>query len=105
MVSVREAKSRMIVLERKFRKACKYVILFNQRIKDKQVRYKRAYQQQQRAWGYTLRLQLSTMEGIRHLYHEYACQKARELEALQEVLVQAGVLSDHWEELDWNEGV
>ena len=97
----------MVALDRKYRKACFFVEHFNQRIKDKQVRYMRACSANQRALRASLRLHLDTMEGLRELYYKYACQKIQELEALQEVLVEEGVLSEEVEveELHWTDGI
>ena len=90
--SIQETLSKMKVLDAKFCKACQQIRILNHRIKDKQVRYNRAYKVNQRSWRYSLRLQLATMEGVRNMFYEYAYQRADELEALQDILEEAGYL-------------
>ena len=65
------------------------------------VRYNQATHDEQRSWRYTLRLQLATLEGVRNMFFEYAHRYADELEALQDTLVSAGVLSNTEEEVDF----
>lgn len=98
-----EVIGKMRVLDRKFRRSCRQIMLLNHRIKDKQMRYNRAYKGNQRSWRYSLRLQLATLEGMKNMYYEYAYRRADELEALQEELVTAGLMSDTEEDLDWND--
>ena len=90
-------------LDKKFRRSCRQIVLLNNRISDLQARYKRAYRDDRKSFRYTLRLQLATTEGTRNMYYEYACRKADELEAIQDQLVEAGVLSDSEEDIDWDE--
>ena len=75
----------------------------NNCIKDKQVRYDCAHKLNQRSWCYSLHLQLATLEGMRNMFYENAYRCADELEALQDSLVVAGVMSDTEEDLDWDE--
>ena len=103
MVKVEETIAKMRVVDRKFRRSCRQIMLLNHRIKDKQARYDRAYKINQRSWRYSLRLQLATLEGMRNMFYEYAYKRADELEALQDTLVAAGVMSDTEEDLDWDE--
>ena len=86
----------------KFKKACRQIIILSHRIKDKQTRYDRAYTKNQRVWRYSLRLQLAVLEGMRNMFLEYAYRRADEIEALQDVLVAEGLMSDTEEELDLN---
>jgi len=80
--------------DRKFRRACQQIRLLNHRIEDAQIRYDRAYKDNRRSFRYTCRLQLATLEGMRNMFYEYACHRADELEALQEDLIAAGLISD-----------
>lgn len=80
--------------DRKFRRACQQIRLLNHRIEDAQIRYDRAYATSRRSFRYTCRLQLATLEGMRNMFYEYACNRADELEALQEDLIAAGLISD-----------
>lgn len=80
--------------DRKFRRACQQIRLLNHRIEDAQIRYDRAYKTNRRSFRYTWRLQLATLEGMRNMFYEYACNRADELEGLQEELIAAGLISD-----------
>lgn len=101
--SSEEVIAKMRLLDRKFQHSCRQIMLLNHRIKEKQRRYDRAYKEHQRSWRYTLRLQLATMEGMRNMFYEYAYRRADELEALQDELVNAGIMSDTEEDLDWDQ--
>ena len=92
-------------LDRKFRLACRQVVILNNRIADLQARYDRALRVDRKSFRYTLRLQLATTEGTRNMFYEYARRKAEELEAIQDYLVSVGVLSDTEEDIDWEADV
>ncbi len=68
--------------------------MLNRRIEDIQVRYDRAFSAGRRSFRYSHRLKLATYEGMRNMYYEYACRRADELEQMQEVLIQRGLISD-----------
>jgi len=89
-----EALTTFRMTDRKFRRACQQIRLLNHRIEDAQTRYDRAYTNNRRSFRYTCRLQLATLEGMRNMFYEYACNRADELESLQEVLIVAGFISD-----------
>ena len=91
------------ILERKYDCCYRQILVLNNRIRDLECRYQRACRGGRTSYRYTLRLQLATTEGMRNMYYEYACRKADELEAVQEQLVEAGVLSDSEEEIDLDE--
>ena len=86
--------------DRKFRRACQQVLLLNNQIADTQVHYDRAVNDQHRTYRYTLRLRLATLEGIRNMYHDYAVNKADELDELQDRLIEAGLLQEETEDID-----
>lgn len=90
-------------LDRKFRRACRQIVILNNKIEGLQSRYDRAYKVNRRSFRYGLRLQLATTEGMRNMYYEYACRRADELETIQDKLVQAGILSETEEDIDWDE--
>lgn len=94
METSNQALSTFRLTDRKFRRACQQIRLLNHRIEDAQVRYDRAYKTNRRSFRYTCRLQLATLEGMRNMFYEYACSRADELEALQEDLIAAGLISD-----------
>ena len=87
-------------LDKKFRKACQQIVLLNNQIEALQVRYDRAYKANQRTFRYSLRLRLATLEGVRNMFYEYAYRRADELEALQDQLVELGVIQDSDEDSD-----
>lgn len=94
----------MRLLDRKYRKACSQVVLLQQRMEDKKVRYERL----RRRGRDTLmvRMELATLEGVKSVFREYVRRKAQEMEEVQEVLVEAGLIEDcKPEELHWTEGV
>ena len=103
MVKVQDTIAKMRVVDRKFRYSCRQITLLNHRIKDKQVRFDRAHRINQRSLWYNLRLQLSTLEGVKNMFLEYAYKHADELEALQHTLLEVGNLSETEEDLYWDE--
>ena len=66
----------------KFEKACQQIVLLDHKIKDLEVRYKRAVKHKKNAFRYNLRLRLSVVTGIKMMYHHYASTKADELHRL-----------------------
>ena len=66
----------------KFERACQQIVLLDQKIKDLEVRYKRAVRRKQNSFRYNLRLKLSVFTGIKMMYHHYAGTKADELTRL-----------------------
>lgn len=87
------ALARFDTVDRKFRRARQQIQLLNNKIHDIQGRYDQAYKADSRSFRYTYRLQLSTLEGIRNAFYEYACQRADDLEELQQVLIGMGLIS------------
>ena len=87
-------------LDRKFRHSCHHIRILNRRIEEIQVCYDRAFSAGRRSFRYSHRLKLTTYEGMRNMYYEYACRRADELEQMQEVLIQRGLISDSSEDSD-----
>ena len=75
-------------VDRKFRRACKQVVILNSQITDLKLRYDRAASNQQRKWRCAIRLRLATIEGARNMFYEYASRKCEELEELNERLME-----------------
>ena len=90
-------------LDKKFRRACHHIRMLNRQVEGFQVRYDRAFASGRRSFRYTHRLKLATFEGMRNMYYEYACRRADELEQMQEVLIQKGLVSDSDSEPDSDE--
>lgn len=82
------------VLDTKFRRACHHIRTLNRQIEEFQIRYDRAFATGRRSFRYTHRLKLATFEGMRNMYYEYACRRADELEQMQSVLIEKGLISD-----------
>ena len=66
--------------QKKFKKACRNVILLNNRIEDMKARYKRAVRDDRFSYRYTTRVHMAGVEGVRNAIYEYAASKARILE-------------------------
>ena len=81
-------------LKKKFYRALHHIRMLNRQIEDLKVRYDRAFASGCRPFRYTHRLKLAAFEGIRDMYYEYGYRKADELEQMQEVLIQRGLISD-----------
>jgi uncharacterized protein YciW len=63
----------------KFERACQQIALLDQKIRDLEVRYKRAVKFKKNSFRYNLRLRLSVVTGVKMMYHHYASTKAEEL--------------------------
>ena len=83
-----ELVAEMTELDRKFRRACKQVVILNGQITDLKMRYDRAASNQQRKWRCAIRLRLATIEGARNMFYEYASRKCEEIEELQDRLLE-----------------
>ena len=81
-------------LDRKFRTSCHHIRILNRQIEMIQVRYDRAFSAGHRTFRYSHRLKLATYEGMRNMYYEYACQRADQLELMQDVLIERGLISE-----------
>ena len=69
----------------------------NNEIEYLQNRYDRAVQHSNRSYRYFLRLKITTIEGTRNMFYDYASQHADKLDALHEQLLTEGIIE---EELD-----
>lgn len=67
----------------RFDKACKQVVLLNDKLHDLQHRYRKAEKRNQRNFRYSLRLRMAVVEGVRNMYFDYATIKANELNELR----------------------
>ncbi len=79
--------------DQKFHKACRQINVLNRRIDDVIARYERAYEADKHSHRRSLRLQLSTLEAVRDMFYEYACQRSDSLEQLRERLLSSGFLT------------
>ncbi|KAL3870284.1 hypothetical protein ACJMK2_038360 [Sinanodonta woodiana] len=77
----------------KFEKACQQIVLLDQKIKDLEVRYKRAVRNKKNSFRYNLRLRLSVVTGVKMMYHHYASTKAEELTRLHRLRPTTGSTS------------
>ncbi|OWF52593.1 hypothetical protein KP79_PYT04058 [Mizuhopecten yessoensis] len=67
----------------KFDRACQQIALLDQKIRDLEVRYKRAVKHKKNSFRYNLRLRLSVVTGVKMMYHHYASTKAEELSRIR----------------------
>ena len=88
------------VLDRKFRRACRQVVILDNKIDDLQARYDRAVEVDRKSYRYTLRLQLAITEDVRNMYYEYGCLRGEEMHAIKRQLVSLVVLPDSEEDGD-----
>ena len=91
MAEAQQIQAQILQKDGKFQSACAQVLLLNNTVQDLQTRYDRAVKENLRQYRYTLRLRLCTVEGLRNMYYEYACQSADEIEALEDTMRQLGV--------------
>uniref|UniRef100_A0A0B7ADZ9 Uncharacterized protein n=1 Tax=Arion vulgaris TaxID=1028688 RepID=A0A0B7ADZ9_9EUPU len=70
----------------KFDRACQQIILLDQKIKDLEVRYRRAVKHKKNSFRYNLRLRLSVVTGVKMMYHHYASTKAEEINKLRRLV-------------------
>jgi len=70
-------------LNKVFRRACSQVILLNHQIEAAKARYDRARAVKRLSFRYSNRLKLTSLQGVRNLIYEYACQKCEEIEMVQ----------------------
>jgi len=78
----------------KFDRACQQIALLDQKIRDLEVRYKRAVKNKKNSFRYNLRLRLSVVTGVKMMYHHYASTKAEELSRIRRQIRNAGTLSN-----------
>lgn len=70
----------------KFERSCQQIVLLDQKIKDLEIRYKRAVKNKKNSFRYNLRLRLSVVTGVKMMYHHYASTKAEELSKLRRMM-------------------
>ena len=84
--------------DKRFQRACRQLVMLNNRLEDLNTQYRRCPRNNRRGLRYGVRLQLSTVEGLRNMFYEYACQRADELEEMQQCLVEAGLVERPYDE-------
>ena len=80
----------VLQMDSKFQKTCGQVLVFNNFLRQLQIRYDRAARDNLRTYRYALRLRLCTVEGLRNTLDEYATMKADEIEQLEEEMRKLG---------------
>ena len=70
-------------VDQMFKRACQQVIILNHRLEMLTVRYNRAGRQGRSGHRHALRLQMSTVEGVRNMYYNYAAVQCRAMDDLQ----------------------
>lgn len=69
--------------DEKFQRACYQVIVLTNVVLELQTRYDRAVEVNLRTARYYLRLRLTTVEGIRNMFYEYASVLADKIDSLE----------------------
>jgi hypothetical protein len=82
----------LVQLNQHIIKACDQVKLLNREIQSLDIRYDRATKENKKAFRYSLRLRLATLEGFRNAYLEFAQNKARQMDTIEEKLIYNGQL-------------
>lgn len=72
--------------QKKFKKACRNIVILNNRIEDMKLRYKRAVRDERYSYRYTTRVHMAGVEGIRNMIYEYASTKADQLDHIRRQL-------------------
>ena len=78
--------AKLVEIQRRFQRACRQIIMLNNRLTELNRRYGAARRENLRPFRYTLRLRLAVVEGMRNVYYDYAHQKADEMAALRKEL-------------------
>lgn len=89
-----------MVVENKFEKACTQLRTLNAKIADVQLRYDRAASINQRAFRYSLRIQLVELEGVRNMFWQYARKRAEQLDNMKQLILASLTESDGEEEME-----
>jgi hypothetical protein len=79
-------------LDRKFHLACHHIRMLNRQIEMMQTRYDRSFVAAQTIYRYSHRLKLATYEGMRSMFYEHASRCADQLEQIQDVFIERGLL-------------
>ena len=70
-------------VDRKFRRARKQILVLNSQIESLIVRYQRSSQEGKKAFRCATRLQVTTVEGVRNMFYEYARLQCQDMDDLQ----------------------
>ena len=74
-------------VERKFRRARTQLIVLTNRIDSLLVRYERSKRQEKEHFCYSTKMQMSTLEGVKIMFFEYASKLGDDMDVLQMRLV------------------
>ena len=80
--------------EKRFQAACKKIILIDQKLSRLDVQMKRAEDDANRSCYFSRKLQLSTLEGVRFAYFQYAKKKAEEMDELRNICLSSDESSE-----------
>ena len=92
IMSLEGVVQKMRATDRRFQKACRQLVILNNRLEDLNTQYRRSRRNNKPGSRYNLRLKLSVVEGIRNMFYEYASSRADELENMQDCLIEAGLI-------------
>ena len=88
--------------EVKMHRACKHIILLNDKIEHLSTHYYRARDAKHKAFRYNYRLKLAVYEGVRNVFYEYARHRAEDVAELRLELYnqRVTIVSGHDHEFD-----
>ena len=72
----RSKSSTLVDNERRFKRACEQIVQLNYSLDALQQRYNKAKKDDHRSFGYSLRLRIAVVDGMRNMYYDYAYKKA-----------------------------
>ena len=84
-LDIDDVKNEIRHVHRKFKRACRQVVLLNNRLEQLLVHYNRAGRDRRRSLRYARRLQIATIEGVRNMFYEYAAHQCQVMDDLQDV--------------------
>ena len=85
---------RYLDLDHKFGLACRQLKMLNSSLAELEDRYDRAFRDNLRSFRYSLGLRMTTLEGVKNMYYEYAERCVARMEDMQVTLEGLGLLPD-----------
>ena len=83
-----------LAMNQKFRMTCRQLKVLTSTLTYLQCRYDRAVRDNLRSFRYSMRLRMTTLEGVQNMYYEFAERCASRLEDMQVKLERPGLLPD-----------
>lgn len=84
--------------ERRTTRACKQMVLLNDKLENLRIRYHRAVSVNFRTFRCPLRMKIVTVEGVLNMFYQYTVAKQKEIEVLKYKLFGEEPVYDPYEE-------